>query len=186
MKQNRTNVTVYGKSGLISTQTILLDTTSNTSTNYKITYNWTNPNNEWFDSSSRHNDQLDGYTYTTYFVDEDLYPLTVSNIENTKLVSRTEEKIEDYIQDNYDRYIIREYGSYIYEKIQEQAYEITCKVVEDAKEYYDIQDEDAIVEAIMELIDFDMLYELVEDILYAPVSMEEKLADVGMSIKDFL
>ena len=35
-------------------------------------------------------------------------------------------------------------------------------------------------------IDIYCINEIIDDILNAPVTMEEKLADVGMSIKDFL
>jgi hypothetical protein len=42
------------------------------------------------------------------------------------------------------------------------------------------------VDAIIQEIDVDSLYDLVEDILHAPITMEEKLAEVGMSIRDFL
>ena len=35
-------------------------------------------------------------------------------------------------------------------------------------------------------IDIYCIDEIIDDILNAPVTMEEKLADVGMSIKDFL
>lgn len=112
--------------------------------------------------------------------------LTPKKISRTRLVPTTEERLEGYIQDNYDRYIVQEYGTYIYQMIQEKAYDIASEIIEEAKDEYDIQDEDAVIEAIIEEIDFDSMYELVEDILHAPITMEEKLADVGMSIRDFL
>ena len=126
--------------------------------------------------------------YTTYTSDiTEIKPLLTSKeISETTLVPTTEERLENYIEDHCDRYIVNEYGSYIYQMIQEKAYDIASEVVEEAKEEYDIQDEDEIIEAIVEAVDFDSMYELVEDILHAPITMEEKLADVGMSISDFL
>lgn len=104
-----------------------------------------------------------------------------------QLVPTTEERLEGYIQDNYDRYTVHEYGSYIYQMIQEKAYDFASEVVEEAKnDEYIIDDEESVVDAIMQEIDFDSLYDLVEDILHAPITMEEKLAEVGMSIRDFL
>lgn len=71
--------------------------------------------------------------------------------------------------------------------IQEKAYDFASEVVEEAKnDEYIIDDEESVVDAIMQEIDFDSLYDLVEDILHAPITMEEKLAEVGMSIRDFL
>lgn len=104
-----------------------------------------------------------------------------------QLVPTTEERLEGYIQDNYDRYTVHEYGSYIYQMIQEKAYDFASEVVEEAKnDEYIIDDEESVVDAIIQEIDFDSLYDLVEDILHAPITMEEKLAEVGMSIRDFL
>ena len=104
-----------------------------------------------------------------------------------QLVPTTEERLEGYIQDNCDRYVIHEYGSYIYQMIQEKAYDFASEVVEEAKnDDYMIDDEESVIETIMQEIDFDSLYDLVEDILHAPITMEEKLTEVGMSIRDFL
>ena len=112
--------------------------------------------------------------------------LTPQKVLKINLVPITEERLEDYIQDNYDRYNIKEYGSYIYQVIQEKAYDIASEVVEEAKDDYIIDDEEKIIDVILENIDFDSLYELVENILHAPITMEDKLAEVGMSIADFL
>jgi hypothetical protein len=106
-----------------------------------------------------------------------------------KLVPETEERTEEYIKDNCDRYMIDEYGtSYIYQIIQEKAYEFASEIIEEAKEDYIINEseEDSFIDSIIEEVDFDSLYELVDDIWQAPVTMEEKLAEVGMSIRDFL
>lgn len=114
--------------------------------------------------------------------------LTPEKIGRAKLVPETEERLENYIQENFDRYYIQEHGEYICQIIEEKAYDIIEEVLEDAREQYNIADEkiDDIVETIFKEIDFDSLYELVDDIEDAPITMEEKLADIGMSISDFI
>ena len=171
----------------------LLYTTTDSGANYTM---------EWFSNYTTNNtSQLIKTVYTNggqlVQIFEDLYtthttytntkqPLTSKEISETTLVLTTEERLENYIEDHCDRYIVNEYGSHIYQMIQEKAYDIASEVVEEAKEEYDIQDEDEIIETIVKAIDFDSIYDLVEDILHAPITMEEKLADVGMSISDFL
>lgn len=104
-----------------------------------------------------------------------------------KLVPTTEERIEEYITDNYDKYDIEEYGSHIYQMIQEKAYDFAFEVVEEAKEEYEmLYNEEKIIETIIEEINFNSLYDLIEDIVNAPITMEDKLSEVGMSIRDFL
>lgn len=98
-----------------------------------------------------------------------------------------EDKIEEYISTEFDKYYIVDMGHYIYQVIQEKAYDIASEVVESEKEeYYYTPDEETIIDAIVDNINFETLYELMDDILNAPSTMEEKLAEVGMSYADFL
>lgn len=132
-------------------------------------------------------DQSSHVLYTIEHPTVELKPIIdESNISDTSFVSEIEERIEEYIQDNYDRYTIQEHGLYIYETIQEKAYDFIYELIEKAKEDYLINNEEKVVETIMKEIDFDSLYELIENILHAPITMNEKLADIGMSMKDFL
>lgn len=129
------------------------------------------------------------YENTMNTVDFDYHYRTIltKRAISRQLVPTTEERLEGYIQDNYDRYTVHEYGSYIYQMIQEKAYDFASEVVEETKnDEYIIDNEESVVDTIMQEIDFDSLYDLVEDILHAPITMEEKLAEVGMSIRDFL
>lgn len=110
-----------------------------------------------------------------------------------KLALTVEEKLEEYIleeyiQGNFDKDYIQECGSYIYQKIQDQAYDFAYKVIEEAEKdcYMNAVDEDSLVEHIMDNIDFNSLYDLIENISQAPITMEEKLSEIGMSNKDFL
>ena len=112
--------------------------------------------------------------------------LTAENVANTSFVPNAEEKIEEYIYENFDKYDILEMQEYIYQVIQEKAYDIVTEMLEDAKEDYDITNEDDVIETIIDNINFDSLYEIVDEIIHSPRTMEEKLADVGMSYKDFL
>ena len=135
-----------------------------------------------------------------YFIDEEGFfcvnydkikpVLTIEEMENSAmaniLVSAIENELEEYIYDNFDRYELIEYGSYIYSVIQEKAYEFIGKAVDKAKEEYDIEDEDKYVDGLFEAIDFDSLYDMVDDVINAPMTTEEKLAEIGMSYRDFL
>lgn len=112
--------------------------------------------------------------------------LNTENVANTSFVPNAEEKIEEYIYEHFDKYDILEMQEYIYQVIQEKAYDIVTEMLEDAKEDYDITNEDDVIETIIDNINFDSLYEIVDEIMHSPRTMEEKLADVGMSYKDFL
>lgn len=113
--------------------------------------------------------------------------------DSLRLALIAEEKLEEcileeYIQENFDKSYIQECNSYIYQKIQDKAYDITYEVIDEAKEeyYMNAVDEDSLAEYIMDNIDFNSLYDLVEDIFHAPITMAEKLSEIGMSNKDFL
>lgn len=131
-------------------------------------YSTTTLNDEWFDTSN--------YSYKRVLNDKHI----------ASFVSTTEERIEEYIQYDFDKYHIIDLGSYVYQHIQEKVYDIATEVVQEMEKDFEITDEDSVVEKIVKEIDFESLYDLVEDILHAPVTMEEKLAEVGMSMKDFL
>lgn len=103
-----------------------------------------------------------------------------------KLALKAEERMEEYIQDNYDRNTIQDYGHHIYQIIQEKTCNIVSDIVDMLEEEYVIPDKDAIIEIIIDEIDFNSLYEIADSILDAPISFEDRLAEVGMSIKDFI
>lgn len=106
--------------------------------------------------------------------------------EIDKLRFLLEEKVEEYIENEIDKYMINDYGVYIYQVIQDKAYDLAYEIIEKSKEEYDIPNEDEIVEAIMSSIKYDSFYELLEDISIAPTTIEEKMSDIGMSNRDFL
>jgi len=148
-------------------------------------------------SSYTHDDRLDYVTldykdnegnilYTTTYNDNLHYREALTANSIAQFVSTVEERIEEYIQNDFDRYYITELGSYVYQFIQDKTYDIAVTVVEEGKKQYYISDEDSVIDEVMKSIDFESLYDLVEDILNAPITMEEKLAEVGMSMKDFL
>ena len=112
--------------------------------------------------------------------------LKPEEVSKTNLVSTVEEAVEEYIQDNYDSSTVEDYGYYLYEAIQEKAYEFASNAVEQIKEEYIINDEEAIVDAIIDEIGFDSLYEMAESVSDVPMSFEDHLAEVGMSIRDFI
>ena len=157
----------------------------------KYTYNTSTGNAKYGYSTSTGDTTFIEYQYmpdenTWYKIDYPKVALKVENIARTRLVLETEEMIEAYILNDFDKYYIIEMGAYVYQVIQEKAYDIASIVVNNAKKDYDIQDEESIIEAIFNEINFDALYDLVDDIFYAPKTTEEKLAEIGMSYKDFL
>ena len=97
--------------------------------------------------------------------------------------------LKDYVLEHFNKYDIRESGSNIYSVIKEKAYDILCDCINDLYESYDFDEEFDVndyAEKYYEDIDISCVDEIINDILNAPVTIEEKLADVGMSIKDFL
>lgn len=160
----------------------MLITTNNDNGEFSYTIQYDNNGGYWTSTFSTTNGSFQYYPYHI----KNCMDILTSRVISRKFVPATEERMEEYIMNNYDRYDIQEYGSYIYQMIQEKAYDFASEVVNEAEDEYIISDEDAVIETIMEEIDFDSLYDLVEDILNAPITMEEKLADIGMSMRDFL
>lgn len=119
--------------------------------------------------------------YALSIVDKD----TFENAD-TDYISTIEDNIAEYIEENFDKYSISEYGSCIYDVIQSKAYDITYDVFEKAKEDTVVIGIEDIVEVVIEKIDFDSMYEIIDDILNQPMTAEEILAEVGMSYRDFL
>ena len=79
--------------------------------------------------------------------------------------------------------------TYIYNVADEKAYDLLCNYIDELHEDYDFEEEydvDNYAKKYYGDIDIYCINEIIDDILNAPVTMEEKLADVGMSIKDFL
>lgn len=114
--------------------------------------------------------------------------LTPQDVDVLKCALQAEETLEQWLIDNYDRYELMDCGGYIYDITQEQAYTVVSDIIEKlAKDVnMECEDEEAIIQAVLENIDFDSLYTVAEDIINAPITMEEKLAEVGMSYRDFL
>ena len=125
-----------------------------------------------------------------YTMTQKLYvqELTIQKVlEDKSIISNIEDKLRDYIQDNFDKYSIQGMGSYVCQHLTDKAYDITEKYLNELQEEYNFKDSEYdIADAIIQAIDFDDLYELVNDILNAPITFEEKLSDVGMSIHDFI
>lgn len=126
-------------------------------------------------------------TIESFVIDEGYYSeeLTKDNVVE-KMMKYVEEKIEEYIYDTFDRYYIKEYGSYVYSMLTEKAYEITEDIITNQDEYMIICDESELIDVLFEAIDLNYFYEIIDDIPNQPITMEEKMADVGMSYKDFL
>ena len=98
--------------------------------------------------------------------------LTVDNVLITKFALMTEERLEEYITDNIDIFYFNEYNSYVYQVIQEKAYEFASKIVEEAKKEYKITESDILINNVLDEIDFDSLYDLVDCIFHGPLTSE--------------
>lgn len=100
-----------------------------------------------------------------------------------------EKALEVYLCE-MDMDVLHDIGSYIYEKIQEKAVDYTSDKLESLRKqgYIILESEDNnAIEALIANIDFDSLYSVAEELLeHKESSMESKLADIGMSAKDFL
>lgn len=116
------------------------------------------------------------------------YELKPSTLNRTRIVPKSEERLVEYIESNFDKEYIKDCGMYIYQVIQEKAYEIIEEVISilSDDDWFVPDDHDDVIEAVLEEIDFDSIYDLIDEILTYPVTMEQKLAEVGMSESDFL
>ena len=102
-----------------------------------------------------------------------------------KLVDKAQERVIEYIQDNYDKHDIQEYREYMYQIITDKSYDIIIALLDEDYQVND-NDFDSMVEQIQSELDFAEFYEVVDNILHAAMTMEEKLAEVGMSYRDFI
>lgn len=102
-----------------------------------------------------------------------------------------EEATIRFIEDNFDKYTLKELGSTIYQKIDDKVYEIA----DENLNRYDISFDSSnnlnnirnkILLAIINRVNFNSIYEIIEEILDCPITCNEKLKDIGMTEKDFL
>lgn len=111
-------------------------------------------------------------------------------LESRNIIDEVENLLKDYVLEHFNRYDIQEMGSCIYNVADEKAYDLLCNYIDELHENYYFDEEEYDVDNYAEKyygdIDIYCIDEIIDDILNAPVTMEEKLADVGMSIKDFL
>ena len=110
-------------------------------------------------------------------------------LESRNIIDEVENLLKDYVLEHFNRYDIQEMGSCIYNVADEKAYDLLCNYIDELHEnyYFDKEyDVNNYAEKYYGDIDIYCIDEIIDDILNASVTMEEKLADVGMSIKDFL
>ena len=111
--------------------------------------------------------------------------LTKDNVVE-KMMKSVEEAIEKYIYNTFDKYYIKECNSYIYSILTEKIYEIISDIIINQDEYITIVNQDELIDIVFNEVDLNYFYDMIDDILNQPITMEEKMADVGMSYKDFL
>lgn len=130
---------------------------------------------------------------TEYYNDEFFIKSEVvtfeKELESRNVIDEVENLLKDYVLEHFDRYDIQEIGSCIYSVADEKAYDLLCEYIDKLHEEYNPEEDYDVndyAEKYYEDIDIYCIDEIIDDILNAPITMEEKLADVGMSIKDFL
>lgn len=117
--------------------------------------------------------------------------LGTSNVHKTHIPQAVEERLIDYVSE-LDKCFIEQIGWSMHSYLQEKCYEITCEVVRDELgsngDYClaALTTEEDIIEEVIDSIDFSVCDEIICDILKAPCTLEEKLREIGMSMKDFL
>lgn len=136
-------------------------------------------------------ESFDNINFTIEYDIDDLIAISFgSELKSANIVDTVEDLLKDYVLEHFNKYDIQEIGSNIYDAIKEKAYDILCDCINDLYESFDYNEKDYDVnnyaEEYYEDIDIYCVDEVIEDILNSPVTFEEKLADVGMSIKDFL
>ena len=142
----------------------------------------TSNNNQFIlvNKSDAYTSNYDDTLNTNYLKDE---------IKSISIVDNVENKILDYIYEK-DKYFIQDTGSYIYSLIDDKIYEFSQSIIQEMlKDNYILpygKTEDDVISEIISFIDMSIIYEAIDEILNAPITMEEKLAEVGMSIKDFI
>lgn len=157
---------------------ILLNTSSDTDYGMEYTYN-IETNNVWKTLSG----QLSHI---------------INIVSQKKLHEITEEEADDIVSDaerfGYD-WIYNHYGKH---DIEEDGDLIVTRVVDKIADYlderlhedYDFEDwpemYDALMEILMEKIHLDYVLSVIDEIMQAPVTIEEKLRDIGMSQNDFV
>ena len=110
-------------------------------------------------------------------------------LESRNIIDEVENLLKDYVLEHFNRYDIQEMGSCIYNVADEKAYDLLCNYIDELHENYYFDEEYDVnnyAEKYYGDIDIYCIDEIIDDILNASVTMEEKLADIGMSIKDFL
>ena len=110
-------------------------------------------------------------------------------LESRNIIDEVENLLKDYVLEHFNKYDIQEMDSCIYNVADEKAYDLLCNYIDELHENYYFDEEYDVNNYAKKYygdIDIYCIDEIIDDILNAPVTMKEKLADVGMSIKDFL
>ena len=114
--------------------------------------------------------------------------ITLENVDDIidKLIDDVQSKTIEFIQENYDKYDIKEYKEYMYQIISEKAWDIAEKILKNKYTINNDCDIDDIVNKIVKELDISMFDDVLSDILNYSPRVEDKLADIGMSQKDFI
>lgn len=96
---------------------------------------------------------------------------------------------QEFALKHYDRYDIQGSRQWIYQRISEEIAEWVNKTVHEEFNFDEDGWEvmyDAMISAVMHRINYEEIDETLDEILHNPITMSEKLKDIGMSESDFL
>lgn len=94
-----------------------------------------------------------------------------------------------YILENFDREAVIEAGSNLYQVVSDKVYQFIEDTLYENYNFGDGWDEmmhGAVIDVISEQISWSEIWEAIDMVLEAPITFEEKLREIGMSITDFI
>lgn len=130
-----------------------------------------------------------GRTVTTYDNEPQhidlLYPQNA--LGEKRVLAKIENRITEYIYNNFDINYIKDNLEGVYQTLSERIYELIEDVVKEEQDDGTwVSDIEEVTETYYNNTDFNYYYAIIDEIRKQPVTMEEKLADIGMSQRDFL
>lgn len=110
--------------------------------------------------------------------------------ETDELAQEATEWGYNHVFEEYSKYDFQLMGrTYSYQKLSDEVYQfIRDRIIND----YDFSEDgweimySALADIVYQRVDFNRVWEAIDEVMNAPVTFEEKLAEVGMSVHDFL
>ena len=117
----------------------------------------------------------------------------ISEEDIYNLVVYAENEAFKYAEERFTRYDIDDFGfDYVYNIIIQHIEDYLDTIIIEQYNFNNGVDEwedmmiDGIIDTVIRKIDVDKIYDLLEELYQQPITMSEKLKDIGMSEKSFL